>query len=237
MEKFYCLQTGVFGVNTYIVPLDSATCPGVNDTFPGDSATFPRGAVVVDPAACKLTGDASKITGFLKSHNLTCQAVFLTHAHFDHIMGISEVKKAFPDAKVYVHKAEAGELGCAARGEAGGIINRSILSSFEMEAVLDGVASQPEADVLLNGGEVLFDDWKVIHTPGHSPGSVCYYNEKQGLLLSGDTMFFHSWGRTDMQGGNEAQIHTSLSLLKKTVKPGTLVLPGHDHFGFSIEEN
>ena len=229
MEKFYCLQTGVFGVNTYIVPLD---CAGDVNT-----AAFPRPALVVDPAACMLTGDASKITGFLAQKKLTCRAILLTHSHFDHIMGISVIKKAFPDAKVYVHKAEAGELGCAARGEEAGIINRSILSSFEMEAVLEGVASQPEADILLTGGEVLFDDWKVIHTPGHSPGSVCYYSEKEGLLLSGDTMFYHSWGRTDMQGGNEAQIYASLSLLKKTVKAGTLVLPGHDCTGFKIDEN
>ena len=188
--------------------------------------------VVFDPADL---GD--RLYEELDKRGLKVKAIFLTHAHFDHIMGISVMKKAFPDAKLYVHKAEAGELGCASRGEEAGIINRSILSSFEMEAVLDGVASQPEADVLLKGGEVLFDDWKVIHTPGHSPGSVCYYNEKSGLLLSGDTMFYHSWGRTDMQGGNEAQIYASLSLLKKTVKPGTIVLPGHDHFGFNIEEN
>ncbi|MCR5252149.1 MAG: MBL fold metallo-hydrolase [Treponema sp.] len=230
MEKFYCLQTGVFGVNTYIVPLERTS-------LQGETASCPRAALVVDPAACMLTGDASKITGFLAQMNLNCEAILLTHTHFDHIMGISVVKKAFPDAKIYVHKSEAGELGCAERGEGCGIINRSILSSFEMEAVLDGVANQPEADVLLSGGEVLFDDWKVIHTPGHSPGSVCYYNEKKGLLLSGDTMFYHSWGRTDMQGGNEAQIFESLSLLKKFVKPGTIVLPGHDHFGFNIEEN
>ena len=218
MEKFYCLQTGVFGVNSYIIPLE-------------------RGSVVVDPAACKLSGDASKITGFLKSHNLNCEAVFLTHAHFDHIMGISEIKTAFPNAKVYVHKAEASELGCSARGEGAGPMNTSILGSFEMEAALDCVTSQPAADVLLSGGEVLFDDWKVIHTPGHSAGSVCYYNEKSGLLVSGDTMFYHSWGRTDMYSGNEAQIQKSLVLLKENVKSDTLVLPGHEYFGFSIEEN
>ena len=75
--------------------------------------------------------------------------------------------------------------------------------------------------------------WKVIHTPGHSPGSVCYYNEKEKLLISGDTLFdYGGYGRTDMIGGDEALIQKSLSELKRIVKSGTKVYPGHDSFGF-----
>lgn len=223
MENFYCLQTGVFGVNSYILPLDG-------DSYSGQ-------ALVVDPAACKLSGDASKITGFLAEKKLSCKAILLTHAHFDHVMGISEIKAVFPEAKVYIHEAEASELGCGERNKAAGPMNTSILDFFEMTPVLDGVVNQPAADVLLRGGEILFDDWKVLYTPGHSQGSVCYYNEKKGLLISGDTMFYHSWGRTDMYGGNEREIYKSLSEIRKIVKAGTKVLPGHDHFGFNIEEN
>lgn len=231
MEKFYCLQTGVFGVNTYIIPVESAPGDGA------DPASCLRPALVFDPAACMLTGDASKITGFLAEKKFYCQAILLTHAHFDHIMGISLLKAAFPDAEIYLHKEEALELGTAARGERGGPMNQSLLASFGMEAVLDEVANQPAADILLSGGEILFDGWKVLHTPGHSRGSVCYYNEKKGLLVSGDTMFYHSWGRTDMYGGHEGAIQKSLSQLKKIVKAGTKVLPGHDYNGFKIEDN
>lgn len=106
-----------------------------------------------------------------------------------------------------------------------------------MQKVAKVLEEQPAPDQLLNGGEVLFDEWKVIHTPGHSKGSVCYYNEGKGLLVSGDTMFYQSWGRTDMYGGSDAEIKKSLALLKNTVKEGTFVLPGHDCVGFTIEEN
>ena len=218
MDNYYFLHTGVFSVNTYIVPI-------------GDAKSS-KDVVIFDPAGCALSRDENLLLDFLKRKDYNCRAICLTHAHFDHIMGISSLKVAFPDAKLYLHKAEAGELG-------GGPcdMNRSILADFGMPQILDSVAKQPAPDQLLKGGEVLFDEWKVIHTPGHSKGSVCYYNEGKGLLVSGDTMFYQSWGRTDMYGGSDAEIKKSLALLKNTVKEGTFVLPGHDCVGFTIEEN
>ena len=81
--------------------------------------------------------------------------------------------------------------------------------------------------------------WKVIHTPGHTPGSICLYNKafnnEKGALISGDTLFdYGGYGRTDMAGGDEAQIMHSLELLRQTIPAGTLVYPGHDSFGFSF---
>ena len=222
MKKFYCIQTGVFRVNTYIIPCENE--PAADGLLP---------AIVVDPAASPVSGDSGKITGFLKENNLSCKGIFLTHSHFDHITGLKEIKNAFPQAKIYLHMAEKDELG---RGVCGPM-NSSLLEDFGIAPLTEEVALQPPADVILSGREILFDGWKVIHTPGHSAGSVCYYNEEKALLVSGDTMFYHSWGRTDMYGGNEAQIHKSLELLKNNVKAGTLVLPGHDYFGFRIEEN
>lgn len=66
----------------------------------------------------------------------------------------------------------------------------------------------------------------VLHTPGHSPGSVCFYSEKNSLLLSGDTMFYGSYGRTDLWGGNESQLFQSLKRLKQLPK-NVVVVTGH----------
>ena len=80
-----------------------------------------------------------------------------------------------------------------------------------------------------------FFGWKVLHTPGHSPGSICLYNKAQNALISGDTLFaYGNYGRTDMYGGDESSIIHSLSRLKDEISYDTLVYPGHDSFGFEF---
>lgn len=79
--------------------------------------------------------------------------------------------------------------------------------------------------------------WKIIHTPGHSQGSSCLYSEKEKALISGDTMFYRSWGRTDFAGGSEAQLQKSLAMLRDTLPPETKVYPGHDTYGFRLGDN
>lgn len=204
------INTGVFGVNTIIVTT------GENKCF------------VVDPAACMLSGDETKIVNYLSKSNLQCEGIVLTHSHFDHITGILPLKKAFPDAKVAIHEAEALELQ-----NAPGPMNSSVLELFNMRGLLDEVAKQPAPDVLLKEGMDWFG-WKILHTPGHSPGSICLYNKEEGKLISGDTLFaYGGYGRTDMYGGDERTIIHSLSRLQKEIPAGTLVYPGHDAFGFS----
>ena len=77
--------------------------------------------------------------------------------------------------------------------------------------------------------------WTVIHTPGHTMGSVCFYNSINKILISGDTLFYGSWGRTDL-GGDEGAIQKSLRMLKETIAPDTLVYPGHDYAGFKLSD-
>ena len=201
----HIIRTGFLRVNTLVVPLGNGRC------------------FVVDPAACAPSGDEHAVTDYLKAHKLDCTAIILTHSHFDHITGIAGVKAAFPHAKIAIHKAELNELT-----NPPGPMNSSVLRFFGMPELLDEVAKQPAPDTVLTDGMEI-EGWSVIHTPGHTPGSICLYNAAENALISGDTMFaYGGYGRTDMYGGDEAQIRHSLALLQERIPAGTHVYPGHD---------
>ena len=109
----------------------------------------------------------------------------------------------------------------------------------------------PDADVAFSGEPVLssiiktddlelknaLSDWKILHTPGHTKGSVCYYNEKEKILVTGDTIFYHSWGRTDFPGGSESEMMKSLERIYSTLPQDVQVFPGHEYAGFLLTEN
>ena len=211
----HIIRTGFFSVNTLVVPLEGKAC------------------FVVDPAACEHAGDKNKIIDYLNNKKLDCKAIILTHSHFDHIMGIAQLKQVFPSAKIAIHKEEINELG-----NGPGPMGEAVIRFFGELFLLDEVAAQPAADIALYDGATLdcvigsgfgAENWKVISTPGHTPGSICLYNEKEQALISGDTLFaYGGYGRTDMAGGNEAQIIHSLSMLRERIPEGTHVFPGHD---------
>lgn len=234
MSTLEVLQTGPLGVNTYIVKLCG---PFV---------------FVVDSAACALCGDEHKVTGYLASHNLTPVAVVQTHGHFDHVAGLPQMCASYKNIPVLIHKNDAQMIGPdSAR------IQSLCLGGMGLEEILPAVSNLPSATGFLEDGKslayilahsaeysVLADDvcaalseWTVIHTPGHTPGSVCLYNKKEKLLISGDTVFFHSWGRTDLFGGSESTMHASLSRLAHTVEPDARVYPGHETAGFLFGDN
>lgn len=205
----HVIRSGVFKVNSLIVKIKD------KDVF------------VVDPAACELSGDENAITDYLKNKKLNCVGIILTHCHFDHITGILQIKNAFPNAKIAIHKAEFDELQ-----NPPGKIGKSVINFFGFTPLIEEVAKQPSAEIALNDDDNYFG-WKVIHTSGHSPGSICLYNKKENTLISGDTLFENSgYGRTDMAGGDEEQIQKSLNLLSQQIPKGTLVYPGHEDFGF-----
>ena len=215
--KLHVIHTGPLRVNSLIVPIESNKC------------------FVVDPAACSLTGDENLILDYLKSHKLECEGIILTHSHFDHITGIAQIKATFPAAKIAIHEAEALELSGSGKP---GPMNMSVLRFFGAGELADVVANQPAADTLLTDGARILG-WKVIHTPGHTPGSICLYKAGEGgepgILISGDTLFdYGGYGRTDMYGGDEDEIQLSLARLHREIPAGTLVYPGHDNFGFMM---
>jgi len=213
--KIHIIRTGFFSVNTLIVPLKDNKC------------------FVVDPAACAASGDQKVIIDYLKSKKLDCQAIVLTHSHFDHITGLADLKAAFPAAKIAIHEMEINELS-----NPPGPMGEGVIRFFGNLMLLKEVAKQPPADLVLRDGGNLEEalgpgldgeKWRVISTPGHTPGSICLYNAERGELISGDTIFaWGGYGRTDMPGGNEEQIMKSISLLQKLIPKGTHVFPGHD---------
>ena len=134
--------------------------------------------------------------------------VINTHGHFDHIGG----NGYFYNAKILIHENDAAIL------EAGDL-ERSNASFFE------GKLKPKKVDRKLKEGDVVDNGLKVIHTPGHSPGSICLYDEKRKILFSGDTLFSDGVGRTDLAGGDPQALRESLENLRKLKIEK--ILPGH----------
>lgn len=231
------IQTGAFFVNTLIVPL----CE--------------KYVFIVDPGACEFSGDEHKIISYISKSELIPVAVVLTHGHFDHIFGLPSLKVAFQNLPIVIHKLDKNMIGTSSAD-----IQKKYLLQMGLEQFLPAVSNLPEASAFLEENKTLSDcvplnfadaeksaeteskiksvlqKWKIIHTPGHTPGSVCLYNESDKYLISGDTLFYHSFGRTDLYGGNESELFKSLKLLRNLIKYDTLVYPGHEFCGFRFDE-
>jgi glyoxylase-like metal-dependent hydrolase (beta-lactamase superfamily II) len=152
------------------------------------------------------------IVDFINKESLRIKHIICTHGHFDHIGAVKEIKEK-TGATVIIHKAEIEIYRNSAQ------VARQFFG-FEIE-------NQPEPDKLIEDEETIriFDrELKFIHTPGHSPGSISIYFD--GYLFTGDTLFAGSVGRTDLYGGNMAQLLNSLKKIA-SIPPDTVVFPGH----------
>ena len=169
----------------------------VNCTLAIDGAD----AWVVDPGA-----DEEAIVKAAEAEGAKLAGILLTHAHFDHIGAIPGIKARFPEAPVYVHPSDEVMFGHP--------FNRlpPEYPSFPKPAGVVDARKFPLAEV--------------IETPGHTPGGVCYYFKEDGILLSGDTLFAGSVGRTDFPGGSMTALVESLKKLK-ALPDLTKVIPGH----------
>ena len=166
-------------------------------------------AVIVDPG-----DEAYKIELKLTEWKLKPVAILLTHGHFDHIRAVGKLKERY-SVKVYALDKEKEILNSE--------LNLSRAFGFEMINI--------DADVYLTDNQVINVagiDFKVIHTPGHTVGSCCYYVESEKVLFSGDTLFFHSHGRTDFPTGSQSAIIRSITGRLLILEEDTLVYPGHE---------
>ncbi len=167
-----------------------------------------RKAIVIDPGF--QTKD--KLLHLIEKHHLIVEGIYLTHSHFDHIADVALLKreKGWP---VYVHKDDAGN------------VEHPGSDGIPFNLTIDGV--KPDG-YLEDNGERMVGEMKfvVLHTPGHSPGCVCFYFPEELVLFSGDTLFKGTYGRTDLPRSDEIKMKSSLERLKK-LPDELLVYPGH----------
>ena len=160
--------------------------------------------IVADGAVCAVVdpGDAGdRLADWLGSKELTPVCVLLTHGHFDHVGGVAALRRRFPEIPIYVHEADTHLTPKYCRG-------------------LEWTRHYAEGDEVSVGSLTV----RVLHTPGHTPGSVCLQCED--VLLSGDTLFAGSIGRTDFPLGDYGQMQQSLQRLA-ALEGDFRVLPGH----------
>jgi glyoxylase-like metal-dependent hydrolase (beta-lactamase superfamily II) len=167
-----------------------------------------REVVIVDPG-----GDASRLADLIDQNNATPVAFLLTHGHFDHIMAVNELKARYPSAPIVASVREKMLEDPSINSTPLGDPNYTVHPDVTVD----------EGDVLTYAGF----RFQVLSTPGHTAGSVCYYMENESLLLAGDTLFFASYGRTDLPTGSDEEMQKSRERLYFTLPLNTAVLPGH----------
>ncbi|WP_447970825.1 MBL fold metallo-hydrolase [Nitrospira sp. M1] len=187
---------------TFPVPPLSCNC-----SILGDPET--KQAVVVDPG-----GNAERILREVEELGLQVSMILHTHAHFDHFLASGAIQQA-TEAPIGLHQDD-----------------RQLWEMLEVQCQMFGVPYAPVPppnawlgdDDAFNIGEAV---GTVIHTPGHTPGSLCFYFSQDNLLLSGDTLFRGGIGRTDLWGGDPRAIEESIRERLYTLQENTVVVPGH----------
>jgi len=169
-----------------------------------------RTAWIIDPGM-----DPREVVTTAREQDFQIEAIVLTHAHADHILGIDQVLAAFPDTALVIHKSEEDWLGDPA---------------LNLSAAFGSPYSAPKPTRVLTHGESLQigdECWEVRHTPGHSPGGCSFVAPGGRLAIVGDTLFSGSIGRTDLPGGDFDQLAQSIRRELYSLDAECLCLPGH----------
>jgi hydroxyacylglutathione hydrolase len=187
-----------------ILPVGLLQC---NCSVIGDEGT--RDAMVIDPG-----DDIEDVAAIIRKHNLKVKQIVITHAHIDHVGGAMKLR-ALTGAPILLNQNDYG-----------------LLKMLDMQAFWIGMPAPGDVkiDAQLVDGESLSAgslSANVLHTPGHTEGSVCLYFPAEKLLIAGDTLFAGSIGRTDLPGGSLERIMRSLHQRVLALPDETVVIPGH----------
>lgn len=179
--------------------------------------TETKEAVVIDPG-----NEADVIIEFINKNKLKVQAILLTHGHFDHIGAVEEIKD-YTGALTYCHELEKDLIENPNLNLSKRMVGKEI--SVKVDKFFK------DGDIFEFGPTYL----KVIHTPGHTTGGICLYDENRNLLFTGDSLFKNSIGRTDFPGGNKDELVNSLKTKILVLPKDTIIFPGHN-VNSTIEE-
>lgn len=165
--------------------------------------------VVVDPG-----GDVQQIVKLVEKHGLKIHTIINTHGHFDHLGGNREAISAF-GAKLLIHQSDAPMLSRSAE----------VARKYGLQG-----ENSPDADAyLVDGMDIIFGAcrMKVLHTPGHTQGGCSLYFEELRKVITGDTLFADSIGRTDLPGGSHEQLLESIRTKLFSLPDDVIAYPGH----------
>lgn len=167
-------------------------------------------AIIIDPGA-----EPERLIGEIEKTQLKPKAVLLTHGHFDHAGASKEIAEHY-QIDIYAHEEEKDTLESP---------------DVNLITMVDSIPQQYHADIFMKDEQILHlagYEIKVIQTPGHTVGGVCFYIESENVLFSGDSLFFESIGRTDFPRGSASQLIRAVKEKLFTLPPETTVYPGHN---------
>jgi len=187
-----------------IIPVGPLQC---NCSIIGDETT--REAMVIDPG-----DDIEDIQTVISEHNLQVKQVIITHAHIDHVGGAMKLRAA-TGAPILLNQND-----------------HALLKMLDEQAAWIGVPKPGKVEIdrsITNGETVAAGSHiaQILHTPGHTEGSICLYFTAEKKLVSGDTLFAGTIGRTDLPGGSMEKILRSVHDLASSLPEDTVVIPGH----------
>jgi hydroxyacylglutathione hydrolase len=190
-----------------ILPLGALQC---NCSIFGDETT--REAIVIDPGD---GDDVNAVIAVLNQHQLKVKAIIITHAHIDHIGGAAKLK-AHTGAPVHMNAKD-----------------QVLYDKLEMQAGWLGMATPEKTDIdteARDGDKLTIGEtgFHILHTPGHTPGSISVWIPAENTVVAGDTLFRDSIGRTDLPGGDGRQILRSIKDKLLTLPEDATVITGHD---------